>query len=93
VGASGGSFLEVFLGLAGIGSAVALYPIGKRQNEAIAIGYVAVSVFESAVIAVGVTSLLSVWALRQDLGGAGAADAASLGWSAKGSSRSTMRPS
>jgi hypothetical protein len=74
-----GAFLEVFLGLAGIGSAVALYPIVKRQNEAIALGYVAVRVFESAVIAVGIISLLAVLSLRQDLGGAGAADAASLG--------------
>jgi len=74
-----GAFLEVFLGLAGIGSAVALYPIVKRQNEAIALGYVAVRAFESAVIAVGIISLLAVLSLRQDLGGAGAADAASLG--------------
>jgi hypothetical protein len=70
-----GAFFEVFLCLTGIGSAVALYPIVKRQNEAIALGYVAVRIFES----VGIISLLSVLALRQDLGGAGAADAASLG--------------
>jgi hypothetical protein len=68
----------VFLTLTGIGSAVALYPIVKRQNEAIAIGYVAIRIFESAVIAAGIISLLSVLALRQDLGGAGAADATSL---------------
>ena len=74
-----GAFLEVFLALTGIGSAVALYPITKRQNEAVALGYVAIRIFESAVIAVGIISLLAVLALRQDLGGAGAADAASLG--------------
>ena len=74
-----GAFLEMFLALAGIGSAVALYPITKRQNEAVALGYVAIRIFESAVIAVGIISLLAVLALRQDLGGSGAADAASLG--------------
>ena len=72
-----GAFLEVFLALTGIGSAVALYPITKRQNQAIALGYVAIRIFESAVIAVGIISLLAVLSLRQEL--AGAADAASLG--------------
>ena len=62
--------------LACIGTAVALFPIVKRQNEAVALGYVAVRVFEATIIAVGIVSLLSVVTLRQEAAGA---DAASLG--------------
>jgi len=56
----------------------ALFPILKRQNEAVALGYVAVRVFEAGIIVVGIASVLSVVTLRQDLAGAGGADAASL---------------
>jgi hypothetical protein len=71
-----GAFLEVLTALACIGTAVALFPIVKRQNEAVALGYVAVRVFEATIIAVGIVSLLSVVTLRQEAAGA---DAASLG--------------
>jgi hypothetical protein len=70
-----GAFLEVLLAIAGIGTAVTLFPILKRQNEGIALGYVAARVVESTLIAVGIVSLLSVVTLRQ--GGAGA-DSATL---------------
>ena len=35
-----GAFLEFFLVITNVGTAVALYPIARRQNEALAIGYV-----------------------------------------------------
>jgi hypothetical protein len=66
------AFLEVILVIAGIGTAVTLFPILKRQNESIALGYVASRIFESTVIAVGIVSVLSVVTMRQDLAGAGA---------------------
>jgi Domain of unknown function (DUF4386) len=72
-----GAFLEVLTALACIGTAVALFPIVKRQNEAVALGYVAVRIFEATIIAVGIVSLLAVVTLRQDL--AGASGAVSLG--------------
>ena len=72
-----GAFLEVLRSLACIGTAVALFPIVKRQNEAVALGYAAVRIFEATMIAVGIVSLLSVVTLRQDL--ADASDAVSLG--------------
>src|ERR687893_1729878 len=74
-----GALLEVITALACIGTAVALFPIVKRQNEAVALGYVAVRVLEATIIAVGIVSLLSVVTLRQDLAGASGADAVSLG--------------
>ena len=73
-----GALLEVLLIIANIGTAVVLFPILKRVNETLALGYVAARLVESAFIAVGVLSVLSVVTLRQDIGGANAANAASL---------------
>jgi len=73
-----GAVLEMICALAGIGTAVALFPIVKRQNEAVALGYVASRVLEAAIMAVGIVSLLSVVTLRQDFVGTAGADEASL---------------
>jgi hypothetical protein len=71
-----GAFLELLLIIANIGTAVVLYPILKRQNEILILGYVTARVMECVFIAVGILSLLTVVALRQ--GAAAGADAASL---------------
>ena len=73
-----GGFLEVIVALAGIGTAVTLYPVVKRQNEGVALGFVTTRVLEAGMIFTGVVSLLSLLTLRQDLGGAAGANAASL---------------
>ena len=73
-----GAFLEVILAIAGIGTAVTMFPIIKRQNESMALGFIASRVLESTIIVVGIISVLSVMTLRKDIGGNGAADAASL---------------
>jgi hypothetical protein len=73
-----GGFLEVIVALAGIGTAVTLYPVVKRQNEGAALGFVAARVLEAAMIFTGAVSLLSLVTLRQDLGGAAGANAAAL---------------
>ena len=73
-----GGFLEVIVALAGIGTAVTLYPVVKRQNEGVALGFVAARVVEAGMIFTGVVSLLSLVTLRQHLGAAAGADAASL---------------
>ena len=65
-----GGFLEVIMALACIGTAVTLYPVVKRQNEGVALGFVAARVLEAVMIFTGVVSLLSLVTLRQDLGGA-----------------------
>ncbi|HET9848900.1 MAG TPA: DUF4386 domain-containing protein, partial [Candidatus Dormibacteraeota bacterium] len=57
--------------LAGIGTAVALFPVVKRQNEGVALGFVGSRVLEAATIFVGVACLLSVVTLRQSGAGAG----------------------
>jgi hypothetical protein len=66
-----GAILELIVGLAGIGTAVALYPILKKQNHSLALGFVASRTLEASTIFAGVAFLLTVVALRQS--GAGLA--------------------
>ena len=73
-----GAFLEIVTAIAGIATAVVLFPIVKRQSEAIALGYVATRVLESTIIVVGLISLLAVVTLRQDLAGAAGSDPVTL---------------
>ena len=73
-----GAFFEVIVAIAVIGTAVTLFPIVRRQNEGIALGYVAGRIVESVVILFGLISLLSVVTLRQAFAGATGASAASL---------------
>ena len=70
-----GALAEILTLIAGIGAAVALYPVLRRQNESLALGYVALRVVESVLIAVGIVSLLALLMLRQDLAGGGTDDA------------------
>ncbi len=65
-----GGVLEIIVALACIGTAIALYPVVKRQNEGVALGFVSARVLEAATIFAGVVSLLSIVTLRQ--AGAGA---------------------
>jgi hypothetical protein len=67
-----GALLEVIVALAGVGTAVALYPVVKLQHEGIALGFVGSRTMEGAAIIAGVVSLLSVVTLRQAGAGAGA---------------------
>jgi len=75
-GALWGCFLEVIVALAGIGTAVTLFPVVKRQNEGMALGFVATRTLEAAMIFAGVASLLSLVALQK--AGASGAEATSL---------------
>jgi hypothetical protein len=71
-----GALLELILIIANIGTAVVLYPVVKRVNEILALGFVTARVVECAFIAVGILSVLSMVTLRQDA--AAGADAGSL---------------
>ncbi|TME02315.1 MAG: DUF4386 domain-containing protein [Chloroflexi bacterium] len=74
-----GGILEIIVALAGIGTAVVLYPVVKRQNEAVALGFVGSRVLEAATIFAGVACLLSVVTLRQaGVGAAGLVSAQTL---------------
>lgn len=71
-----GIVLELIVAFAIVGTGVALYPILKRQNEGVALGFVSARVIETGIIVVGIVSLLGVVALRQNP--VAGADAASL---------------
>ena len=73
-----GGLLEVIVALAGIGTAVTLYPVVKRQNESAALGFAAARVLEAGMIFTGVVSLLSLVTLRQHLGAAAGTNTAAL---------------
>ena len=77
-GALLGCFLEVIVALAGIGTAITLYPVVKRQNQGMALGFVAARTLEAAMLFTGVASILSLVTLHQDLGTATGADTAAL---------------
>ena len=62
-----GALLEILLAIASTATAVVIFPIVKRVNESVALVYVASRTVESILILVGVVSLMSVVALRQDL--------------------------
>jgi len=59
-----GAVLEIIVALSGIGTAVALFPVVKRQNESLALGFVAARTIEAAAIIAGVASLLTLVTLR-----------------------------
>jgi hypothetical protein len=67
-----GGVLEVIVALAGIGTAVVLYPVLKRQNEPAALGLVGSRVLEAAGILAGVACLLTIVTLREAGAGNGA---------------------
>jgi hypothetical protein len=66
-----GGLLEMIVALAGIGTAVALYPVLRRKGSARAVGFVASRTLEAATIYVGIVSLMSIVSLRR--AGVGAA--------------------
>jgi hypothetical protein len=72
-----GALSELVLIVANVGTAVALFSVLRRQNQNLAVGFVAARVMESVFIAVGILSVLTVVTVREDHAGAG--DAASAG--------------
>ena len=70
-----GLFFEVLLIIANIGTAVVVFPILRRQNEILSLGYVTARLAECTFIAIGIVSLLAVVTLRQKAAGG---DAGSL---------------
>lgn len=64
-----GSLLDFVNAITAVGSAVAIYPVLKRLNQSVALGFVMSRMVEAAVIMTGVVSLMAVVTLRQDLAG------------------------
>src|SRR5919107_3978943 len=77
-GALVAAFSEVVVALAGIGTAVVLFPVTKRVSETAALGFVTARVVEGSLIIVGVVSIHTLVTLREDVAGTAAADQGSL---------------
>lgn len=60
-----GAIGELICALAGIGTAVALYPIAKRHSPTSALGFVMSRTIEAAMIFVGVVSVLTIVTLHK----------------------------
>lgn len=61
-----GGIQEIIVALAGIATAVALYPVLKKQSEGLALGLVASRIVEAGTMFAGVAFLHAVVALRQE---------------------------
>ena len=72
-----GALIDVIVAVTGIGAAVTLYPVVRRQNETFALGFVTSRVIEGAMLLTGVVSLLSLASLHQ-VGAAAGADSTAL---------------
>jgi hypothetical protein len=64
------ALLELLLIIANIGTAVVIFPIVRRQNEELALGYVTARVIECTFILVGIISVLGIITLRNQVAGA-----------------------
>jgi uncharacterized protein DUF4386 len=60
-----GVFLDLCTGMAGIGTAVALYSVVRRQHEGAALGFVTTRVVEGAMLFIAGLSMLTLVSLRQ----------------------------
>jgi hypothetical protein len=60
-----GGILEIIVALAGIGTAVVLYPVLKGQNEGVALGFIGTRVLEASTIFADVVCLMAIVTLRR----------------------------
>ena len=67
-----GAFFQFLMTAAYVGMAITLYPILKRHNESLALGYVGSRLVAAAFIVLGVISLLLLLTLSQEFVKAGA---------------------
>jgi hypothetical protein len=65
-----GVLLELLLIIANIGTAVVIFPIVRRQNEELALGYVTARLVESTFILVGIVAVLGIVTLQKEVAGA-----------------------
>ncbi len=61
-----GALLELLLIIANIGTAVVPFPVLRRQDEILALGYVTARIMECMFIAMGILAVLAVVSLRTD---------------------------
>lgn len=70
-----GGICEFIAALAGIATALILYPVIRRVSRTAALGFLSSRLFEAGLLTVGAVSVLTVVTLRQGLGGSADAPA------------------
>lgn len=63
------ALLELLLIVSNIGTAVVIFPILRRQNEELSLGYVTARIIECTFILVGIVAMLGIVTLHQQTGG------------------------
>jgi hypothetical protein len=71
----GGALAELVLAAAAVGTSITFYPLLRRRNETVALGYVTFRLFEAVLIVIGLLSLLSLLSLRQAVASGAGIDA------------------
>jgi len=61
-----GTVLEILMALACIATAVVFYPVLKKQNEVLALGFVSSRILEASLIFMGVGALLTALSIKQE---------------------------
>lgn len=69
-----GAFLEIVLVFSMVGIAIGMFPVLKKYNESFAMGYVCFRLLESAIVAMGIMSVLTVVTLSRQVVTAPASD-------------------
>ena len=70
-----GTLSFFILAVALVGIAIVMYPILKKQNEALALGYVVARIVEGVLFIVAILAILTLFSLSQDFVKAGSPDA------------------
>ncbi len=73
-----GAIFEFLVGITGIITAVAVYPVLRRYSPRAALGFVTSRVTEAAIIFVGLFAIMAAYTLRNDVAGAAGTDDAAL---------------
>ena len=69
-----GALLFYILAVALVGIAIVIYPILKKQNEALALGYVGARIIEGVLFIIAILAILTLWTFSQEFVKAGAPD-------------------
>ena len=70
-----GSLFIIIMGFAAVGIGITMYPVLKKQSEALAFGFAAFRIIEGVLFSVSVVGILSILTLSQEFIKAGAPDA------------------
>lgn len=70
-----GALLELIMGVAAVGIAIAIYPVLRRRTERLALGYVVARTIEAVIYVIGSIVLLSLLTVSREFVDAGAPDA------------------